>query len=186
MRRAARWLAAGLLFGAVVYLVYGYTGTWNHQSVSTTTLYWAGIFYTQTALPLVAVCLLTAVGMGVTCLLEWWLRKGERWIPVSAVLFAVVATSVGVFAVFPAMFVRLYHRDSDYLHGHVYELALRTAFDGDNLYILYECDSLGAICTSRAISNADTNPLSQSAVLRADDAIAIEVDGEIVSTYPVQ
>lgn len=189
MRHVTRWFAAGLLFLAVLYLAYGWTGTWNHQRIGATTLYWAGIAYTQSALPFVGVCLLTALGLGLTALVAWRLRKDKRWIPVSAVLFAFGAASIALIAVFPAMFVRLYHRDSAHLVEHTYYLALRIAFDGDNLYILYECDSPGLVCTSHAVSGYYTDALERPAVLRANavaNTIALEIDGELVATYPAQ
>jgi hypothetical protein len=187
-RRVTRWFAAGLLFLAVLYLAYGWTGTWNHQRIGATTLYWAGIAYTQSAILFAGVCLLTALALG----LAWfvgWLRKGRRLIPGSAVLIAFGAVSIALIAVFPAMLVRLYHRDSAHLVEHTYHLALRTAFDGDNLYILYECDLAGLVCTSNAVSPADTDALGRTAILRADAAantLALEVDGEPVATYPAQ
>jgi hypothetical protein len=189
-RRATLILAAGLLALAVVYLAFAQFGGWNHQTAGHTLLYWAAIVYSRTALLLAAISLLVFI-----CLLIIWIVDTLRDRPVPRVMgwapfLSLVALVIASAAALPTVLVQLVHQDNARLGEHVYQLALRMALDGDNQYLLYECDGLGLVCTSRATSSCSSglgkNPLELSARLEVEpaaNAVLIRVDGETVYTY---
>ena len=190
-RRATLFLATGLLIVAALYLAFAQLGGWNHQTAGNTLLYWAAIVYSRTALLLAAINLLVFV-----CLLILWIVDRLRDRPVPRVMgwtpfLSLVALVIASAAALPTVLVQLMHKDSTRSGEHVYQLALRMALDGDNQYLLYECDGLGLVCTSRATSSyppssLGKNPLELSARLEVDtaaNAVLIRVDGETVYTY---
>jgi len=189
-RRATLFLATGLLIVAALYLAFAQFGGWNHQTAGNTLLYWAAIVYSRTALLLAVINLPVFV-----CLLIIWIIDTLRDRPVARVMgwtpfLSLVALVIASAAALPTVLVQLMHKDSTRSGEHVYQLALRMALDGDNQYLLYECDGLGLICTSRATSSYSSglgkNPLELSARLEVDtaaNAVLIRVDGETVYTY---
>jgi hypothetical protein len=184
IRRATLAISIVLLLVSILYLAFGWAGSWNHQTVGETVLYWAGIFYLETSLSLVMIALLIFLALAV----HWMLyRRRSYGVRGLAVLLALAAAPLACAASFPSGLVRIYHRDSARLGEHMYHLALRMAMDGDNVYILYECDSLGLICRSVAVGVYPLpTEIAVSTDLNVDPAtntVEVQIAHETVYTY---
>lgn len=191
-RRATLILAAGLLVVAIMYLAFAWFGGWNHQNAGHTMLYWAAIVYTQTAVFVAAITL----SVFIILFMVWtWDKLRER--PTSRVsgwemLLSLAALFIASAAAAPTVLVQLTHIDSARLGEHVYQLAFRMALDGDNQYFLYECDGLGLVCTSRALSEYSTEDRLAGDLMEYDARIApdlttntiiVEINGKTTYIY---
>jgi hypothetical protein len=180
IRRSTLILAVGLLVMTLLSLAFALFGGWNDGH---TMLYWGAILYSRTALLLAAISLPVFI-----ILLILWTTDRLRHRPVPrvggwSVSLSLAALLMACAAALPTFLVRLTHLDSARLGEHVYQLMFRTALDGDNYYVLYECDGLGLVCAPQMTSGYSPESVARIIPDPVAKTVSIEVNGETVQTY---
>lgn len=191
MKRLNAWyIAAGIVL--IVALILALVG-WATESLEGQLFYWGYIFYSSAGLWLGIFLLILAVLMMV-----WWFIGGifegaSRFKPpFGAALVMLLAAVLLVVGSFPSLLVSLRHRDSDTAGEHRYHLAFRLVMNGENQFILYECDSLGLKCDARYVTrsySADGANGATTAELQPSSdgtTINIIVEGETIRMHPVE
>ncbi len=191
MKRLNGWYipaVIALIFAVVLALV-----GWTTESVEGQLFYWGYLFYSSAGL---------WIGIGILfialIMLAWWFLGGifeslARFKPgLGAGLLMLAAAVILLVGSFPSLLVSLRHRDSDSAGGYRYQLAFRQIIDGENQFILYECDSLGLICDARYISRSysveNASGMTTGELQPASDetTINIVVNGETIRMHPVR
>jgi len=138
--------SAGILALALVYAAFSRIA-WRYHP---TTVYPAAIMYS-----LSAVWLLALTGLLFIVLLFSWrgrkFRREQAGTSGISVWCLGLALPAFLFAWLPTALSRLHHSDSARFGGHVYYLAERSKWDGENHYLLYECGQYGILCASSLV-----------------------------------
>lgn len=181
-------ILAGLTL--TVALIYAVTGFLIDPTEGTIP-YWWYVTYSRTALYVgIALVIITAM------LILLWIvlamsEKPKLRIPTFSGLIIIAASIIGVAAFFPSLTARLHHRDTDMIADRMYFLAFREVIDNQNIFILYQCDRFGILCTPRYFSRLyliglDEDPYSLDAQLIPGipvNSLSIMVDGEVIHTH---
>ncbi len=190
MKRLNGWYVVAFI-ALITALILALVG-WKTDSVEVQLFYWGYLFYSSVGLWAGIGLLIFAVIM-----LSWWFIGGifqgtARFKPpFGAGLVMLVAAVLLLAGSFPSLLVSLRHRDSNFAGEHYYHLAFRQIIDDENQFILYECDSLGLMCSARYISRSYSPEYADGAAtgelqLSSDGAaINIIVNGETIRMHPV-
>jgi hypothetical protein len=145
------------------------------------------MLYNYAAIPLAIVMLLAA-----TLLLVLWLPQALRRLPRyawngAAVGLALAGAVLACWGSLPrALLVQNYaHLDRARVAGRVYQLGARIALDGDNYYVVCDCERLGVLCRCRALRAAGAPDFAERPTLaaEADGSLAIRVGNQTVYTF---
>ena len=177
-------------FTLVVALIYAAIGYLLHPTEGTIP-YWLYVTYSRTAV-YVGIVLVAITAALIILWIALAMRESSNIrIPTFSGLIIVLASIIGVVALFPSLTERIHHRDTDMIADRMYFLAFREVIDNENTFILYQCDRLGILCTPRYISRLyliglDEGPYSLEAQFVpgvALNSLAIMVDGEVIHTH---
>ena len=167
-RLRANWmlvLAVPALLLGVVYLVLGRQNLTGGAAV----FYPAVMFYNVTAEPLSTAILLvgaTLLGLWVPQALGRRPRAGLNGL---AVALALAGTVLACWGTLPQVFSPYLHLSRATLDGHVYQLGIRYAASGDDVYVVCTCDSSGLMCQCHELPAAG-QPAQAQTQLVADPA----------------
>lgn len=138
-----------------------------------------------------AVTLATTILLLALILLAFWVPQALRRAPRfllngAAVALALAATALACWGSVPQLVVTYRHVDRAALNGHQYQLGVRYAADGDNAYVLCECDGLGLVCRCRRLAEAGQPVFKERPALLADPAagtLSIQVGQETLYRF---
>jgi hypothetical protein len=83
---------------------------------------------------------------------------------------ALVGSVLACMGTLPQVVVTYRHIDRAELGGHIFQLGVRYSADGNNAYILCDCDRLGLVCRCRALAEAGQPVFEERPRLLADSA----------------
>ncbi|MEP7357785.1 MAG: hypothetical protein ABI847_11130 [Anaerolineales bacterium] len=120
-----------------------------------------------------AITLATTVLLLAAFLLALWIprvigRTPGVWRGGLPVALALVGSVLACMATLPQVVVTYRHVDRAELAGHIYQLGVRYAADGNNAYILCDCDRWGLLCRCRALAEAGKPVFQERPRLLAD------------------
>jgi hypothetical protein len=138
-------------------------------------IYWLMVYYPS-----------IACGTGIISLVLAFLIS-NRAVVVQHGQFALVILLVACIASAFGLWIGIWgipeHNDSVEVGNHVYYVAVSPLHDVSNFYYIYECDSLGLICT--VVWGGTTCPDCTLYLAANDDRSAVNIlhDAEIIATY---
>jgi hypothetical protein len=133
-----------------------------------TVIYPAVMLYNYAAIALATTILLLAA-----ILLALWIPQAIGRAPgfgrngVAAGL-ALVGSLLACMSMLPQVVVTYRHIDRAELAGHMYQLGVRYSADGNNAYILCDCERFGLVCRCRALAEAGLPVFQERPRLLAD------------------
>jgi len=151
----------------------------------------APVFYPSVRLyGLSAEAISTAILLVAATLLGLWVPQalGRRaragWNGLAAAL-ALAGAALACWGTLPQVLAPYLHLAQASLNGHVYQLGVRYAADGDDTYVLCECDGSGLTCRCHPL-HAAGQPLQAQTQLLADSAsgtLTIQAGGQTVYRF---
>jgi hypothetical protein len=180
MSRASRhfdWMWVGLpavLAGGLLFALGRGLGT---PSASRPVFYPAVMLYNTGAIQLAIVILLAA-----SLLLVLWVPQAARRLPRfawngAALGLALVGAALACWGSLPrALLAQNYvHLDRLAQAGRVYQLGARLALDGDNYYVVCDCERLGVVCRCQPLREAGPPEFTERPQLVAEPAGALAI-----------
>jgi hypothetical protein len=122
-----------------------------------------------------AIALATTILLLAAVLLALWIPQAIGRVPGygrggAMAAMALVGSVLACMGTLPQVVVTYRHVDRAVLAGHTYQLGVRYSADGNNAYILCDCDRLGFVCQCRALAEAGKPVFQERPRLVADPA----------------